>query len=137
MQSSTSIIYVLSHNLVSFRLLRGESTGLPKGLKFKQPRYLAGRLTGLVCLLWLASAGWGLTMAARRPVCLAFDKGASWDAGSPCVLERTGTALSVILLYVLRRCVDPTDPGRVACCGLFGLIQMSHNPFHNHLFGRI
>ena len=26
---------------------------------------------------------------------------------------------------------------RATCCGLFGLIQMSHNPFHNHLFGRI
>jgi hypothetical protein len=97
-QASTSIIYVLSHNLVSFRLLRGETTGLPRALKFKQPRYLAGRLTGLICLLWLASSGWGLTMAARRPACLAADKGASWDAGSPCVLERSGTALSVFLL---------------------------------------
>ena len=50
-------------------------------------------------MAWLITTGWNLIVAARQPVCLpAGILAAYWQAGGPCIAQRFGTAIAMILL---------------------------------------
>lgn len=76
----------------------------------KRPAYILTRMTIGLVMAWLITTGWNLIVAARQPVC--FPGGilaAYWQAGGPCVAQRFGTAIAMILLSVFnaRSCSIP------------------------------
>ncbi|KAF2673786.1 hypothetical protein BT63DRAFT_451843 [Microthyrium microscopicum] len=121
--SICSIVYVVLHHIFARRRYITIEYGEQPDSPLRQPRYIVARLGGLITLLWLCSTGWGIIVAARRPVCLNNHVGTppSWQAGLPCRCHRGATAISMLLLVV--------------SCVLFVLMQWDASPFDSHLLG--
>lgn len=65
----------------------------------KRPSYMAVRLLIVDCTMWLITSGANLIVAARQPICIPPGKIlAYWQSGGPCVAQRAGSAVSILVL---------------------------------------
>ena len=94
-QSILSMIYVLSHCLLSRKLC---SAGLRRPAKTKLDS-ACSHLPRLLMLLWIVATAMDLIVASRRPTCLPDSRSTdSWSSGLGCRMHRAIAGLSVLAL---------------------------------------
>ncbi|KAF2436862.1 hypothetical protein EJ08DRAFT_5161 [Tothia fuscella] len=96
--SLLSFGYLAFHNITARRKMLGfedeESSS-----HMKRPSYIATRILIAVCTMWLITSGGNFIVAARQPVCLPTGLiYAYWQSGGPCVAQRAGTAIAILIL---------------------------------------
>ncbi|KAF2467866.1 uncharacterized protein BDR25DRAFT_233152 [Lindgomyces ingoldianus] len=117
--SLVSIGYILLHTIFSLKQRIWKHQRRHPSI-IKKTSYFAIRLAVTLCILWLLTSGWNLITVARRPVCLPGGRSLpGWEAGTACVVGRTGMAFSMIAL--------------VASCALFGMLAVVRRPFEAHV----
>jgi hypothetical protein len=93
-----SIVYLTFHNIIARRQVLGFHDDEPTAY-MKRPSYVGTRLLIVVCTMWLITSGANFVVAARQPVCIPGHKIlAYWQSGGPCVAQRAGTAISILVL---------------------------------------
>ncbi|KAF2743252.1 hypothetical protein M011DRAFT_451796 [Sporormia fimetaria CBS 119925] len=120
LSSFVSIGYVVLHTIFSLkqRLWRHQHQ---RASIQKKTSYVAVRIVGPLCVLWLLTAGWNMITVARRPRCLPDISGfAKWESGTTCIVARISVAFSSLAL--------------MASCAVFGMLAVLRRPFEAHVF---
>jgi hypothetical protein len=104
LQSTGSLQYILLHNVAAYLTNRGRKDG--KNLFAAAVRWLAVIMARINITLWLAACGMNVTFTiARGPYCFIDPENelegmALIDAGTTCIVQRTGVGASLMSLYV-------------------------------------